>query len=294
MDIFYRISVGMDGTPMIAHTDVSSRERWSLAYYVESLCKFPSCRDSAEPAGGALISARSAGALSEADPFANAWNTAPKFRVPLNALWNRGGKSPELTVSSLNDGKCIAFLLEWSDATKDTTTVLTESFADAIAMQFFAKSGFPPMAMGNEKAEVTLWHWRADWQEHVDQGRRTGVLDAHPWMTSDADLSPSLAALKAGNHIAFQQRLSPVEEGVARGYGSIALKPPAKQRVIGKGVWRQGHWRVVLLRRLSDDSGLSRSAYKNKVAFAIWNGSAGDRAGQKAISTWLPLILARN
>jgi complex iron-sulfur molybdoenzyme family reductase subunit gamma len=57
-------------------------------------------------------------------------------------------------------------------------------------------------------------------------------------------------------------------------------------------VWRDGQWHVVLSRAIATNSGI-RSGGETKLGFAVWDGSHGDREGQKAISTWYTLMMGR-
>lgn len=289
-DIYLRIATGMDGTPMRVRPGLSETERWQLAYYVKSLCKAASC--DATPESGLLMSAKTRRKLPLNDPFATAWNAAPRLRVPLSPLWNRGITAPDLMVRSLNDGHTVAFLLEWSDSTKNVSTVLPQDFSDAVALQFFSGRGNATLAMGDSTTEVTIWQWKADWQEHIDQGRRAGPEDAHPWMVNDPYPVPAAAAVEAGNLIALTHRLTPVEEATARGFGTVTPKPLSSQLVAGKGVWQEGQWHVVLSRAITPNSGI-RTNGETKLGFAVWDGNHGDREGQKVISTWYTLILGR-
>jgi mono/diheme cytochrome c family protein len=291
-DIYLRIATGMEGTPMRVRPGVSEQERWQLAYYVKSLCKLAAC-NATLPDGTPMISARGVRRLPLSDPFATAWNKAPQVMVPLNALWNRGTVPPDLVVRALHDDHTIAFLLEWNDSTKDVSTVKPEDFSDAVAMEFFSGKGSAKLAMGDPETQVTLWQWKADWQEHMDRAKRAGPADAHPWMVDDGYPLPSEAALQAGNQRSLLLRSSPVEEAIARGFGRVMPKPLERQLASGKGVWRAGRWHVVLSRTLAADSGISTVPGATKLGFAVWNGNVSERAGQKAISTWYTLILGK-
>jgi DMSO reductase family type II enzyme heme b subunit len=292
-DIFLRISSGMEGTPMTSYGQLSQSERWQLAYYVRSLCKSPACADDRGSGPPVIMSARVRAAVPNNDPFSASWSAAPQTNIPLISLWNRGSQAPALTVRSLNDGKTIAFLLEWSDSTRDTTTVRPQDFRDSVALQLFAGPGNAPIAMGDRDSEVTIWQWKADWQAQIDAGRKIGVQDAHPFMIERQYPQPGAAALEAGNPIAPIQRSSPVEEATARGFGTITPKPLSQQLVTGKGVWRDGRWHVALSRKLASGSSIDAATETNKISFAIWNGSEAQRNGEKAISNWNTLVLGR-
>lgn len=292
-DLFVRISTGMEGTPMTSYGQLSEVERWQLAYYVRSLCRLPSCSAEANSGSGVVVSAHSRRGLPVDDPFAASWSAAPQINIPMISLWNRSASSPVLSVRSLNDEKTILFLVEWDDSTQDTSTVRPQDFRDSVALQFFTGPGNAPIAMGDRNSEVTIWQWKADWQAQIDTGHRTGVQDAHPFMIQSEYPLPAAAAREAGNQTAFAQRSSPIEEATARGFGTIAPKPLAQQLVTGRGVWRDGRWHVVLTRKLAPQSGIDAAGRDNKISFAIWNGSEAQRNGEKAISNWNALILAR-
>jgi len=288
-DIFLRISTGMEGTPMTSYGQLGERERWQLAYYVQSLCKANCAATSSEP--HVILSARSKAQLPLNNPFSPAWKSAPQMRVPLISLWNRGpAQLPELSVRSLTDGKTIVFLVEWDDSTRDVSTVRPQDFRDSVALQFFAGPGSAPIAMGDRHSEVTIWQWKADWQEQVDGGTSTGMKEAHPFMVDNSYPRPAVAALEAGNQNALVRRASSVEEATARGFGTITPKPAANQHVTGKGIWRDGKWHVVLYRALAGDSGI---AARTSMSFAIWNGSESQRNGEKAVSNWNTLVIGR-
>jgi complex iron-sulfur molybdoenzyme family reductase subunit gamma len=85
----------------------------------------------------------------------------------------------------------------------------------------------------------------------------------------------------------------PVQDLVALGFGTIG--PARSQTVEGRGDRHQGNWRVVVARPFAapDDE---RPAFdigtQTDVAFAIWEGSRGDRNGQKSVSQFVRLDVA--
>ena len=65
-----------------------------------------------------------------------------------------------------------------------------------------------------------------------------------------------------------------------------------RRNVGGKGVWRDGHWNVLVTRELNsrDADDVRFVAGKSvPVAFAVWNGQQRDRNGRKVISNWYQL-----
>jgi len=80
----------------------------------------------------------------------------------------------------------------------------------------------------------------------------------------------------------------------AKGVGSVTMRPRVSQLVNATGTWQDGRWTVVLVRPLEVDSqGGAPLAPGDRlsVAFAIWDGAARDRNGQKLVSIWHDLKL---
>jgi DMSO reductase family type II enzyme heme b subunit len=109
-------------------------------------------------------------------------------------------------------------------------------------------------------------------------------------MTAAAVRSDEVAGLAAGNPLSARTHQSPVEVLVAKGFGTLTSLSPANQTVAGSGVWQDGEWVVVMQQVLDSDSPLRRKTTL-PVAIAAWEGSAGDRDGQKSVSQWLELEL---
>jgi hypothetical protein len=81
---------------------------------------------------------------------------------------------------------------------------------------------------------------------------------------------------------------------VAKGFGTLTMRPPVSQAVKAHGRWEKGRWVVVLRRALSapPDGGVALAAGgRLSVAFALWDGAASDRNGQKLVSIWHELGL---
>jgi DMSO reductase family type II enzyme heme b subunit len=65
--------------------------------------------------------------------------------------------------------------------------------------------------------------------------------------------------------------------------------------VDGIGVYSTGSYRVLFRRGLRSGSsdGITFSpGERSSVAFAVWDGSAGDRDGKKSVTIWQELVLA--
>jgi len=297
-DLYLRFTTGMSGTPMPSFGDVlTDRQRWALVHYVQSLRRAEVKRVIA-PRDGVIESIATASPLPKEDPKAAVWTQAPAFEIPLNPLWQRAQAPAYLRVKSLHHERDIAFLLEWEDPIVDDRFIKPEDFRDAAAIQFSLTEQEPSLTMGDAKGEVNLWHWKADWQ--ADLERFAEIQTAHPAMHSDVYIAEKgigngvlfATGRAAGNLFSMPERNSPIEDVNAKGFGTLESQKAADQNVSGKGLWADGHWSVVFVRSMRSTRGKDVQFIAGKlipVAFAIWDGSQGDRNGQKVVSTWYRL-----
>ncbi len=129
---------------------------------------------------------------------------------------------------------------------------LSRGFPDGAAVLFPLNGDAPLGTMGSEKAPVNAWFWRADQPE-------------------------------AARNVQ------------AQGIGSV--EDTEKSRIAARSLWKDGTWYVVLCRPLTvaDQKGEAvqlAAGGSAKVAFAVWEGSSGERAGIKAFSKdWRELSL---
>jgi mono/diheme cytochrome c family protein len=320
-EIYQTLTIGIGGTPMPSYDEaLTEEERWAIAYYVRSLAGKAAPEVIAET--GVVTSTFAKGRIP-LDPLAPAWASAPVSRVPLRLLWARARTIDQVRVKSLHNGQEIAFLLEWNDPIADRLLIRSEDFRDAAAIQFPVAGvtlhgpGHPEPAytMGEKGDLVNIWHWKADWEG--DLARFRDIQDRYPGMASDAYLfrraappgEPSSETAKAptsthdptyltgwgaGNLFSNPSRSSPVEDLNAMGFGTLTSQPSDDQNVRGKGIWQGGKWRVVFVRPMKSPSERDIQflpGHSLPVAFAVWDGSEGDRDGQKAVSLWQVLRL---
>ncbi|MBI2127011.1 MAG: hypothetical protein HYU02_06850 [Thaumarchaeota archaeon] len=125
-----------------------------------------------------LSSSALSGPLPITDPSSVNWQKAVSLQVPLSAQITTKPMNPNpsirtVTVRSLNNGTWLAFSLEWRDSTPNMTTLKTESFRDAAAIQFPRTQTQPFVCMGQLPDAVNIWHWKADWQKDIDVTRKS-------------------------------------------------------------------------------------------------------------------------
>ena len=83
-----------------------------------------------------------------------------------------------------------------------------------------------------------------------------------------------------------------MENLVAGGFGTLTHADV--QDVGGAGVWCEGRWRVLFARDFEPGAGgfaQFAPGETTSVAFAVWDGGAGDRNGQKSIASWIELAI---
>jgi len=212
---------------------------------------------------------------------------------------------PSIRVRALTDNARIAMLLEWADPTRDESVLGVDRFADAAAMQIALGSG-TSICMGQRAGGLNIWHWKADWA--ADLAGRRDLEDVYPGMPDDVHFPDDetadafgpdgfLAGQAAGNPRSAASFTTSVEDLNAVGFGTLTPQEPAGQNVHGSSEYRDGVWRVVMSRELRggdpNDAVLQPGGAAAVVAFAVWDGSRGDRDGQKSVSTWLALSLSQ-
>lgn len=216
----------------------------------------------------------------------------------------------ELRVRALHNGTDIAFHFQWDDDTEDSQESIGR-FRDAVAVMLEVDPAATPAftmgtpgqpgtggAAGTPGVPVHIFQWRASWQVDVDEGHQ-GVKQLFP--NAYNDVSPELLMPKeqaitfyparvSGNDQANHERTSPVEEYTATGFGSLTQH--SEQKAQGNGVYRSRRWQVIISRPMAmGDKTKSevKAGETRNVAFAVWNGSAGQRGGRKQYAPWAPI-----
>lgn len=251
------------------------------------------------------------------DPQAQAWESAPVVTV---ALLPQVVTTPrhasiavtELKVRALHDGRRIAFHLEWKDATK-SDRIVVDQFGDQVAVELpvkFDKEKLPSPMMGNPGARVDIWQWRAVFQRDIDAEQHArgshlhaqhqlrelypnAVIDLYPDEVLRAtDARPYTGALGLDNPVSHPLA-TPVLDQSAEGWGTMTVEVDG-QDADGKGIWRDGVWRVVITHPIASDSenDIQLAAGGESVAaFAVWDGGNREVGSRKSWSNWIPLKL---
>jgi hypothetical protein len=246
-----------------------------------------------------VVGARTEEPIPLDDPWAEIWDDTKAESVPLSAQNIAppfgGGTVSSVTARVLHDGESMFFLVEWDDESVDESVAGHELFTDGAAVQFPIGGVEAPYTMGGSGLPVNIWHWKAVWQADIDSGFETiqdrlGNTYVDDYQNADEPLFRTADA--AGNLIAQQDRITPVENLVAEGFGTLTTSDV--QDVGGVGVWSDGVWRVLFVRDLAPaDADLAAFSLDeaSSVAFAVWDGGSGDRNGQKSIASFIQLQL---
>lgn len=285
--VYRRIAVGMPGTPMPSSSQILSAEQMAdLTHYVLAM--------SDEATRDAAVLKRRSLAVTAAKALpadAAAWEGVPATTVQTTPLWWRDDPDPQLRVQAVHDGETLALRLTWHDASHSDRAVRPEEFEDLAAVELFQGAAEPFLGMGAEGAALDLWQWRAGVK---NTGAEDSLFDEYPFDTAiyrelagGKDLPDFVTARVAGNPIAQRDRAG--SSLSAKGFGSLTFRPAASQVVKAEGTWRDGQWTVVLTRplRVPTGEGLTlQPGSRGSIAFALWDGAARDRAGQKRVSIW--------
>ncbi|MBX0286362.1 ethylbenzene dehydrogenase-related protein [Haloarcula salinisoli] len=185
-------------------------------------------------------------------PTADGWSDVPQSTVPLSSAPSSVPNANDTTIERVHvqaaRGEEQLYLrLQWHDATRDTTTDGPRTFADSVAVQFpVNESARPPIAMGGPTNRVNVWYW-------------SGGTGSEELLAGGAGSTTRMANSTITTNATYQ------------GSGENAT------------------WTVQYTRDL-DVAGENRTTIPEDedidVAFAVWNGSNDERAGQKAVSEW--------
>jgi mono/diheme cytochrome c family protein len=308
--LYRRIVAGIPGTPMPMSDWAYGEEGWHLVNLIRSWSS-DSQRQRAEMRKFRIV-ARRVERLPE-HPDSGAWRLTQPVNLHLMPLWWRSDRPEEITVRALHDGRQIALLLVWSDATDDDTAMRPQDFRDAVAVQFSLTPDPPFFAMGSRGRPVNIWMWKAERQADLEPAFQDLEkvypnlgIDSYPNSKIPAVEQPTRHALTlgsdplfvtgwaAGNIVSDPLRKSPAEDLAAQGFGTLRARPRDDQAVDARGVYATGTYRVMLRRDLAGRGPQAVTLTPGMtvpVGFAVWNGAAGDRDGKKSVTIWQDLVL---
>jgi len=314
-ELYFRMVAGMPGSLMPSYDGVFTQEQlWDLIHFVQTLTT-PEAQVKVR-LNQTTIHSKKINSEINPDPLWEGWSKIEPVSVGLTPLWWRNERVEKVDVKAVYNQEKIAIYLSWNDTTQDDDVVAMHAFSDGAAIQFSIDKDPPFFGMGSPQDPVYLWHWKAGWQNTA--GGRKDVESRYPnigadWYLSDKhyqhgekfDPKESLARYHdpqfltvwgAGNPVADVKKTKNAEQAVAEGLGTYKAYPAAATDVDANGVWEDGQWHVVFVRSLktADKKDLQLNRAKMvSIAFAVWDGSAHDRNGQKSVSIWNKLVVGR-
>lgn len=311
-EVYRRIVAGLPGSPMPMSDWAYGEDAWHLTHFV--LAKSSAEQRERVEMKKFRITALRVKQIPD-HPDAGVWRDATPINLHMMPLWWRDQRPEILTVRALHDGKELALQIMWTDDSHDQTVVRTQDFRDAAAVEFSNEADPPFFGMGEKNRFVNIWMWKSERQadlepafQDIDNVYPNIGIDAYPNLMRSALEQPTREALTlesdptfitgwgAGNIVSNPTRKSAAENLTAQGFGTLKAHPMPDQNVIAKGAYDVGTYRVVFRRGFLSKNPQSLSFTPGqtvRVAFAVWNGRAGDRDGKKSVTIWQDLVIAK-
>ena len=282
-DIYMRFSTGILGTPMPSFVDALSEEdRWYLANYIKSLQH--------ERTEHQVLSALKIEGDLPDDPLDPRWETAAPMDVRLagQVVGAPRWQNPSIdlvTMKAMFNEQSIAFLVFWDDPFQDVTHDSSQVL-DVSEMQ--QAGGYSSYVMANDQVPRQLETFRDSLALQFPAKPTDGTVKPHFFrgsVSAPVNLWVWEPDTEGGG----------VVEAVARGWKQ-EYKPEAddEQQVVGRSVWSEGRWHVVMTRPLT-------TADKNDVQFVtgqfipmsvnVWDGSNGEHGLLMSLSSWYFVVL---
>jgi hypothetical protein len=226
------------------------------------------------------------------NPDAEIWNRVDNISVD---LMPQNITTPSLLknsisnvkIKAIHNKKYIAFYLEWNDSTKNDVTDVDKA-SDACAIQFPVKdyNSTSPF-MGHDGAPVVIFHWKAIWNRDTEKGY-VKVEDIHPNVFTETYMFGKEIAKEAKNPVSKENRISPVEELHAAGFGTSTHSEEADIRAWG--IKTQKTWKVVFTYKINPNHIPSLKEGSNTAfALAIWDGNNKEVGSRKNYAPWQPI-----
>jgi mono/diheme cytochrome c family protein len=291
-----RIVAGMPGTTMSSFAALPQDELAALTTYVSSLVPIEAdcwLVHDHKPLNVARVGA-GAPLASCCDATDERWAAASEIDVVLAPLSWRNDAPFAAKLAALHDGESIVFRVRWRDASRDEGSLELDEARDAAALAFSNESAPPLFGMGSRAHPVNLWHWQA--LRLID---RAGVLDLVE-ATPHVPASPLFGEARADARPHYLPAPSDppsggeLDELAAESFAALRDLDAGGKAVRAAARWAGGEWAVVFERRLAPRNSAEADLRPGRpalVALAIWDGTGGDRGGQKSFSIWQQLAV---
>ncbi|MBI2425954.1 MAG: c-type cytochrome [Candidatus Hydrogenedentes bacterium] len=303
--VYRRIVAGIPGTPMPMSDWASGEQAALLAQYVLELSSREQ-RAAYEPRRETLTAFRSDHIPGH--PDSREWQSAAPLSLRITPLWWRDDSADRVTVRAMHDGSEIAIQLVWTDATNDHTAIRAEDFRDAAAIQMSPNTAPPFIGMGAKDSPVNIWMWKSERQASLETAFQD-IETVYPNIGIDSYPNPETSPLEQPARHALTLKSAPVfvtgwgarnivsdptyrlsaEDLNARGFGTLSACPLEHQAIAAIGRYDTSTYSVTFkrsLRSANDDQLDLKPGATVSIAFAVWDGSNGDRDGKKSVTIW--------
>lgn len=240
------------------------------------------------------------------DPLDRAWTSVGADKIELIA---QDVQEPTLEkpsvdsvwVRSLNNGRWISFQLEWEDGTENTI-IRSDKFSDSAAVELpLWPQQLPDHRMGSDGEPVHLMLWKAS-SQRARESAISFTAQNYPNMWCDYYLferfcgsAVSAAACEgevkkvvpalAENNPIVPGVVRVVEELYAETWNNVVSHE--NQLARGKGVWKDGRWRLVISRPIVSEDERDASLEgrtKTFASFAVWDGGSNNVGPRKMVA----------
>lgn len=245
----------------------------------------------AAAAAPALVGARPANQIPVptvdedlSSPDAEGWSEVSPVEIPLSSAPSGVPDAGTTTVRTLHvraaqTSERVYLRLAWPDATMDANADSPREFADAAAVQIPVNTSVrPAIAMGSTRNLVNVWYWSAPTGSQELLAGGPGTTTSFP----EPALDVTTARIEAGEPSGVGEDGEDGGDGEAGEDGEVGGDAE-------DGDVAEERWSMVFARDLQP-GGTNRTAIAGEndvdVAFGVWNGSAMERSGRKAVSDW--------
>lgn len=218
----------------------------------------------------------------EIDANGNLTHRVSTTIIPLSAQYiaaPQGGSVLQLRARAVYNDKTMAVLVQWQDNTKNFhSDVAKGTYSDAVALEFPVQLvvGHQPFrCMGQSDAEVAIWQWKAE-REKAVAGDAALVTNANGNAVKPY-LGPGIGLLKDTN--AYNPDSTAAYDEATHTWSVIFRRPMTSNDQPGY-TGSPGQ-----LASLNFTQGTATN-----IAFAVWDGGAGERLSKKAVSTWVDFL----
>ena len=278
-DILYRFVTGMNGSAMPSYSDsIKDEDQWHLANYISSMAL----------AGFDQEKIFKASLVKQQIPLnmdAVLWQSVSSTKIAIQAqtsiepLWINNAVDVVNVRALYNDSE-IGLLLEWDDPVQDDVHYRNREvkrfkdsyvqtvgeiprepgvFRDAIAVQFPVKAQMDrsvSVFRGDPNNPVNLWIWKTDFVSNAG----IAVEERNAWGIRLPDKG----------------------------------QPATGHQVRSTAEWKDGRWRVVMIRPLKTNDQYDVQFAKDRIvpiSFNVWDGSNGEHNWIMGLSAWHLLYL---